>query len=60
MDTINPTCNKRSARLAIPQIEEADVFAAQQAQLHRAKCNRAARRGDYNAAEDVHYANDPK
>jgi hypothetical protein len=31
-------------------------FAAQQAQYRRAKCNRAARRGDYNTAKDVHYA----
>jgi fructose-bisphosphate aldolase class I len=30
--------------------EEANVAAAQQALLHRAKCNRAARRGEYSAA----------
>jgi fructose-bisphosphate aldolase class I len=30
--------------------EEANVPAAQQALLHRARCNRAARRGEYNAA----------
>lgn len=30
--------------------EEANVAAAQQALLHRARCNRAARRGEYNAA----------
>jgi fructose-bisphosphate aldolase class I len=30
--------------------EEAHVSAAQQALYHRAKCNRAARRGEYNAA----------
>jgi fructose-bisphosphate aldolase class I len=30
--------------------EEANVTAAQQALYHRAKCNRAARRGEYNAA----------
>jgi len=30
--------------------EEAHVSAAQQALYHRAKCNQAARRGDYNAA----------
>jgi fructose-bisphosphate aldolase class I len=30
--------------------EEANVPAAQQALVHRAKCNRAARRGEYNAA----------
>ena len=29
--------------------EEANVFAAQKALLHRAKCNRAARRGEYTA-----------
>jgi fructose-bisphosphate aldolase class I len=30
--------------------EEANVPAAQQALYNRAKCNRAARRGEYNAA----------
>ena len=30
--------------------QDANVEAAQQALLHRAKCNRAARRGEYNAA----------
>ena len=30
--------------------DEANVPAAQQALLHRARCNRAARRGEYNAA----------
>ena len=30
--------------------EDAHVAAAQQALYHRAKCNRAARRGEYNAA----------
>jgi fructose-bisphosphate aldolase class I len=30
--------------------EESHVLAAQQALYHRAKCNRAARRGEYNAA----------
>jgi fructose-bisphosphate aldolase class I len=30
--------------------EEAQVLAAQQALYHRARCNRAARRGEYNAA----------
>jgi fructose-bisphosphate aldolase class 1 len=60
MDESDATRNQRFARLEIPQTEEADVFAAQQAQYHRAKCNRAARRGDYNAAEDIHYANDSK
>jgi fructose-bisphosphate aldolase class I len=36
--------------LEIWQGKEANVKAAQQALLHRAKCNRAARRGEYNAA----------
>ena len=36
--------------LEIWQGEEANVLAAQQALLHRAKCNWAARRGEYNAA----------
>jgi fructose-bisphosphate aldolase class 1 len=58
MDESNPTCNKRFARLGIPQTEaarreiwrgeEAHVLAAQEALYHRAKCNRAARRGDCN------------
>ena len=30
--------------------EEAHVWVAQQALVHRARCNRAARRGEYNAA----------
>lgn len=30
--------------------QEANVEAAQQALLHRARCNRAARRGEYNPA----------
>ena len=30
--------------------EAANVVAAQQALLHRARCNRAARRGEYSAA----------
>ncbi len=30
--------------------EETHVSAAQQALIHRARCNRAARRGEYNAA----------
>jgi fructose-bisphosphate aldolase class I len=46
--------------LEIWQGKEANVSAAQQALVHRARCNRAARRGEYNAAEDVHDANDPK
>jgi fructose-bisphosphate aldolase class I len=33
--------------------EEANVPAAQQALKHRAQCNRAARRGEYNAALDT-------
>jgi fructose-bisphosphate aldolase class I len=36
--------------LEIWQGEEARVLAAQQALYHRANCNRAARRGEYNAA----------
>jgi len=36
--------------LEIWQGEEAHVLAAQQALYHRARCNRAARRGEYNAA----------
>ena len=36
--------------LEIWQGDEAHVLAAQQALYHRARCNRAARRGDYNAA----------
>ena len=36
--------------LEIWQGKEANVPAAQQALLHRARCNRAARRGEYNAA----------
>jgi fructose-bisphosphate aldolase class I len=30
--------------------DEANVLAAQQALVHRARCNQAARRGEYNAA----------
>ena len=36
--------------LEIWQGKEANVMAAQQALVHRARCNRAARRGEYNAA----------
>jgi fructose-bisphosphate aldolase class I len=36
--------------LEIWQGKEAHVLAAQQALVHRARCNRAARRGQYNAA----------
>ncbi len=36
--------------LEIWQGKEANVSAAQQALVHRARCNRAARRGEYNAA----------
>ena len=36
--------------LEIWQGKEANVLAAQQALLHRAKCNRSARRGEYTAA----------
>ena len=35
--------------LEIWQGKEANVLVAQQALLHRAKCNRAARRGEYSA-----------
>jgi len=35
--------------LEIWQGKEANVLEAQQALVHRAKCNRAARRGEYNA-----------
>ena len=38
--------------LEIWQGKEANVKAAQQALFHRAKCNRAARRGEYTAAMD--------
>jgi fructose-bisphosphate aldolase class I len=33
--------------------EDAHVLAAQQALLHRARCNRAARRGVYSAAMET-------
>jgi fructose-bisphosphate aldolase class I len=33
--------------------EEANVKAAQQALLHRAKCNHAARRGEYSVAMET-------
>jgi fructose-bisphosphate aldolase class I len=33
--------------------KEAEVLAAQQALYHRAKCNHAARRGEYSAAMEV-------
>ncbi len=33
--------------------KHANVPAAQAALLHRARCNRAARRGDYDAAKDT-------
>jgi fructose-bisphosphate aldolase class I len=36
--------------MAIWHGEEANILAAQQALYHRASCNRAARRGEYNAA----------
>jgi len=38
--------------LEIWQGKEADVLAAQQALYHRAKCNEAARRGEYSAATE--------
>ena len=34
--------------------EETNVSAAQQALLHRSRCNRAARRGEYNTAMEKH------
>ena len=40
--------------------DQAHVLAAQEAPYHRVGCNRAARRGEYNAAEDTHYGNDLK
>ncbi len=40
----------QSPALEIWQGEEAHVLAAQQALVHRARCNRAARRGEYSAA----------
>ena len=46
--------------LEIWQGEDSHVVAAQQALLHRARCNRAAHRGQYNAAMDGHDANDRK
>jgi fructose-bisphosphate aldolase class I len=39
--------------LEIWQGQEANVLAAQQALSHRAKCNRAARRGEYNSAMET-------
>ena len=39
--------------LEIWQGKEANVLAAQQALYHRARCNRAARRGEYNAAMEL-------
>ncbi len=39
--------------LGIWQGEEGNVKAAQQALLHRARCNQAARRGEYNAAMEL-------
>ncbi len=39
--------------LVIWQGEEANTSAAQQALYHRARCNRAARRGEYNAAMET-------
>jgi fructose-bisphosphate aldolase class I len=42
----------QQSALEIWRGEEANVLAAQQALSHRARCNRAARRGEYNAAMD--------
>jgi fructose-bisphosphate aldolase class I len=38
--------------LEIWQGKDANVLSAQQALLHRARCNRAARRGEYTAATE--------
>ena len=43
--------------LEIWQGEEVNVLAAQQALYHRAKCNQAARRGEYDAAMDGKWLN---
>jgi fructose-bisphosphate aldolase class 1 len=61
MDESNPSCNKHFARLAfsfaraiqqraleIWNGKEANAPAAQHALLHRARRNRAARRGEYS------------
>jgi fructose-bisphosphate aldolase class I len=46
--------------LEIWQGKEANVPEAQQALSHRARCNQAARRGDYNAAMETISANIPQ
>ena len=46
-DESNPTCSKRFARWAIPQTEE-------MRRAHRARCDRAARRGEYDVAMEGH------
>ena len=46
--------------LEIWQGQEANVSAAQQALHHRARCNRAARRGEYNAAMERASASIPQ
>jgi len=48
MDESNSTCNKRFARLGIPQTEEAHVWAALDALYYRARCKQAARRSEHN------------
>lgn len=50
MDESNSTCNKRFARLGIPQTEEAHVWAALDILCYRARCKRAARRSEHNTA----------
>jgi fructose-bisphosphate aldolase class I len=40
--------------------EETSVLAAQQALYHRARCNQAARRGEYNAAMERIAASIPR
>ena len=42
--------------LEIWQGEAANVSAAQRALLHRARCNQAARRGEYDSEMDRQYA----
>jgi hypothetical protein len=43
-----------------PEGGQAKVMAAQQARYRRARCNPATGRSEYNASEDVYYANDRK
>jgi fructose-bisphosphate aldolase class 1 len=50
IDDSIPTCDRRFAALSIRGGHETNRAAAQQALLHRAPCNRSARRGEYEAA----------